>query len=104
MTSVDLNIVLPEIILAIFAMAGLLLGVYGGKDKMTTLLSWASVVLMVVLAAVIGLNGAGTREAFGGMFVDDGFSRFAKVTVLLAGAAVIDMSIPYVEKRDLNRF
>jgi NADH-quinone oxidoreductase subunit N len=104
MTSVDLNIVLPEIILSVFAMAALLVAVYGSKDKMTPILSWASVVLMVVLAAYIGLNGEGTRDAFNGMFVDDGFSRFAKVTILLAAAAIIAMSIPYVEKRDLGRF
>jgi NADH-quinone oxidoreductase subunit N len=104
MTSVDLNIVLPEIILSVFAMAALLFAVYGSKDKMTPILSWASVVLMVVLAAYIGLNGEGTRDAFNGMFVDDGFSRFAKVTILLAAAAIIAMSIPYVEKRDLGRF
>lgn len=104
MTSVDLNIVLPEIILSVFAMAALLFAVYGSKDKMTPVLSWASAILMVLLAGYIGLNGEGTRDAFGGMFVDDSFSRFAKVTILLAAAAIIAMSIPYVEKRDLGRF
>jgi NADH-quinone oxidoreductase subunit N len=30
---------------------------------------------------------AGTRVAFGGMFVDDAFARFAKVVILLSAAA-----------------
>ena len=104
MTSVDLNIVLPELILAVFAMGGLMAGVYGGKDKMTSALTWATAIVMVVLAFIIGWGGEGTRTGFGGMFIDDGFARFAKVVVLLAAAAVLVMSAPYMERRDLNRF
>jgi NADH-quinone oxidoreductase subunit N len=38
------------------------------------------------------VTGQGTRVAFGGMFVDDAFARFAKVTILLSAAAVLLMS------------
>ena len=104
MTSGDLNIILPELILAIFAMGALLFGVYGGKDKTAPMLVFATAALMVALASWIGLNGAGTNIAFGGMFTDDGFARFAKVTVLLSAAAILLMSEPYMAKRDLLRF
>jgi NADH-quinone oxidoreductase subunit N len=36
--------------------------------------------------------------------VDDGFARFAKVTILLSSAAVLLMSESYMAKRDLLRF
>ena len=40
MISADLNIILPEIVLAVFAMLGLLGAVYTGKDKTAGLLVW----------------------------------------------------------------
>jgi NADH-quinone oxidoreductase subunit N len=42
--------------------------------------------------------------AFGGMFHDDAFARFAKVTILLSAAAVLLMSQDYMERRGLLRF
>ncbi len=100
----DLNIILPEIFLSVFAMVGLLVGAYGGKDKWAPLFVWVTSAVLVATAAWIGLQGAGTARAFGGMFVDDGFARFAKVTILLAAAAVLLMSEGYMARRDLLRF
>ena len=100
----DLSIILPEIILAVFAMAALLVGVYGGKDKLAPALLWATSALFLAVAAWIGLQGSGTASAFGGMFVDDAFARFAKVTILLSAAAVLLMSEGYMARRNLLRF
>ncbi len=61
-----------------------MVGVYGGKDRTAPMLVWATSALMVALAAWIGVQSAGSEIAFGGMFIDDGFARFAKVTILLA--------------------
>ncbi|MBT8414836.1 MAG: NADH-quinone oxidoreductase subunit NuoN [Boseongicola sp.] len=100
----DLSVILPEIILSLFAMAGLMVGAYGGKDKTAPMLVWATSALMVALAAWIGVQGGGRAVAFGGMFIDDGFARFAKVTILLAAAAILLMSEGYMQRRDLLRF
>ena len=104
MTSADLNIILPEIILALFAMGGLMAAVYTGKDRVAGLLTWAAAALMLVLGAYIALTGHGDNVAFGGMFNDDGFARFAKVAILLSGAAVLVMSQEYMARRGLLRF
>jgi len=104
MIQADLTIILPEILLALFAMLALLFGVYTGKDKMAPLLTWTTAGVLVLLAAWIGLNGGGNNVAFGGMFHDDAFARFAKVTILLSAAAVLLMSQDYMERRDLLRF
>jgi NADH-quinone oxidoreductase subunit N len=102
--SADLSIILPEIFLSVFAMIGLLVGAYGGKDKLAPLFVWVTSALLVAVAAWIGLQGAGMARAFGGMFVDDAFARFAKVTILLAAAAILLMSEQYMARRDLLRF
>jgi NADH-quinone oxidoreductase subunit N len=104
MTSADLNTVLPEILLALGAMSGLMVGVWGGKDRIAGLLCWATAALMAGLAAYIGLTGFGDNVAFGGMFHDDGFARFAKVAILLSAAGVLVMGQDYMARRGLLRF
>lgn len=100
----DLNIILPEIFLSVFAMVMLLVGAYGAKDKWAPMFVWVTSAVLIATAAWIGFQGAGTARAFGGMFVDDGFARFAKVTILLAAAAILLMSEGYMARRDLLRF
>ena len=102
--SADLNTLLPEIVLAVFAMLGLVGAVYTGKDRVASLLLWITAGIMLALALWIGLNGAGAHMAFGGMYVDDAFSRFAKVLILVSAAAVLLMSEGYMTTRGLLRF
>ncbi len=104
MISDDLSLLLPEIVLAVFAMAALMFGVYSGKDRAMPVITWATAGVFLVLAFWIGVTGPGTHTAFGGMFIDDGFARFAKVVVLLSAAAVLVMSQDYMAKRGLGRF
>ncbi|MEP5732524.1 MAG: NADH-quinone oxidoreductase subunit NuoN [Sulfitobacter sp.] len=100
----DLNIILPEILLSVFALAGLLVAVYTTKDRMGSLLVWATAAVFVVLAIWIGMAGDGVRVAFNGLFIEDGFARFAKVTILLSAAAVLVMSENYMRTRGMLRF
>ena len=104
MTSADFQTLLPEILLSGYAMAALLAAVYTTKDKLAPTLVWASAGLFVALALYIGLAGTGERTVFSGLFTDDPFARFAKVTILLSAAAVLVMSQDYMSRRDLLRF
>ena len=104
MTGVDFQILLPEILLALYAMAALMVGVYGSKDKLTPMLTWATAGLFVALALLISLRDGAGGVAFGGMFVDDAFARFAKVVILVSAAGVLVMSQDYMARRDLGRF
>ena len=104
MIEADLTIILPEILLAVFAMLALVGAVYTEKDKLAPVLVWATSALFVALAIWIGTSGEGTRVAFGGMFLDDAFARFAKVLILLSAAAVLLMSQDYMQRRGLLRF
>lgn len=104
MTPQDFSTVLPEVVLAVYAMAALMFGVYTTKDKVAPLISWATAGLFLALALWIGVGGSGERVAFGGMFIDDPFARFAKVMILVSAAAVLIMSQDYMIRRDLLRF
>lgn len=100
----DLLTLLPEIILALFAMAALLGSVFTGRDRVAVPLTWLTGMVMAVIAVWIIVYGAGGRTAFGGAFIEDGFSRFAKVGILLSAGVVLVMSQDYMQKRGLLRF
>ena len=105
MISADLNVILPEILLALFAILALLGAVYTNKDAAAGVIVWATAIVMTLLAIWIGMTSGGTtRIAFNGLFVEDSFARFAKVTMLLSAAAVLAMSEAYMKKRGLLRF
>lgn len=104
MNYADFSIILPEFVLAVYAMAALLYGVWTGKDAQAGVILWTTVAVLVVLAATLGMAGGLARTGFGGMFIDDAFARFAKIVALLSAAAVLAMSADYLARRGLNRF
>ncbi len=104
MLSSDFATVLPEVVLAAYALVALLVAVYTTKDGLTGALTWATAGLFVAVALYIGLGTTGDRSAFGGMFNDDSFARFAKVAILVSAAAVLLMSQDYMARADLARF
>ena len=104
MITADIATSLPEVVLAGFAIAGLMYGAFGGQDRVAGRLLWATAGLFVALAVWLGLIDSGRQIAFGGMYIDDAFARFAKITILLSAAAVLVMGQPYLQRRDLMRF
>ena len=104
MISADLQIIMPELVLAVYAMLALIVAVYTRKDAMAPLLTWVTAGLFVAIALWMGLYGRGDDAAFYGMFIDDAFARFAKITILLSAAAILLMSEGYMARRNLLRF
>ena len=104
MIAQDLTVILPEIVLAVAAMAGLLGAVYTSHDKMTPALTWGTAGLFLAMALWIGTSGLDARTAFGGLIVDDAFARFSKVVILVSAAAVLVIGHDFVQRQGLDRF
>ncbi|PWJ12492.1 NADH-quinone oxidoreductase subunit NuoN [Jannaschia seohaensis] len=103
MTATDLELILPEILLAVYAMVALIGAVYTTKDALARPLVWVTAAVLVLMAALVGLSddlGAG----FSGMIVKDSFARFAQVTILLSAAIVLVLSADYMERAGLMKF
>ena len=84
---------LPEIILAIGAIAMVLFGAIQ-RERAARVLEGVALILLVV-ALVLVLSGEGKLTTFNGGFVADGFARFMKVLTLIgAGAAILLASAP----------
>jgi NADH-quinone oxidoreductase subunit N len=98
------QILLPEISLSVFAMLALLGAVYGGKDKVSSVVLWATVVIFLLIAIYISFQGAETHTVFGKAFIDDPYSRFLKVVILLSTASVLIMSQEFLKRNSLFKF
>ena len=104
MLSADFNIVLPEAVLAVFAMAALIFGFYSGKENAASRILWATSAVMVAIAIWISTSAPGAYTAFNGAFVDDSFARFCKIIILLSTAAILLMGQEYMLRRTMLRF
>ncbi|WP_417523834.1 NADH-quinone oxidoreductase subunit NuoN [Marinovum sp.] len=104
MIQADLSVILPEIVLSVYAMLALLAAVYTTKDQLAGLLTWITAGVMAALAFYIATSGGTTVVAFHGMFIDDSFARFAKVMILLSAASVLIMSQGYRAARGILKF
>ena len=62
MISADLNVILPEILLALFAILALLGAVYTNKDAAAGVIVWATAIVMTLLAIWIGMTSGGTTR------------------------------------------
>jgi NADH-quinone oxidoreductase subunit N len=99
----DVLVALPEIWLALAAMALLMFGVFR-KEESTDLVNAASVVVLAVAGALVMFGTEGREVAFHGAFVVDGFARLMKVLVLLGSAAAIALSVHFMKAERIERF
>lgn len=104
MISSDINIVLPEILLAVFSMVALMFAVYTKKDDNAPLVTWATAGVMMAIGLWIGFSPMDDRLAFNGAFISDGFSRFAKVVMLFASAIMLLLSQDYLRRNNMFKF
>ncbi|PZR86314.1 MAG: NADH-quinone oxidoreductase subunit NuoN [Stutzerimonas stutzeri] len=93
---------LPEIILALGAIAMVLYGAIQG-ERSTRTLEIAALALFA-LALVLVLRGEGKVVTFNGAFIADGFGRFMKVLTLIGAAAAIVLSADFLRRDGAMRF
>jgi NADH-quinone oxidoreductase subunit N len=94
---------LPEIVLALGAMALLMVGAFRGEQAIRTI-DTAAVLLLVVAGVIVIWLPAGKLVTFDGSFVVDGFARFLKILALIGSAAAILMSTHYLAAQRRQRF
>lgn len=98
----DLMVLLPELILAVGAMALLLTGAVGG-EKSAPAISWGAIALLAA-AGWAALAGPDQAVAFHNAFVSDGFSRFAKLLILGGAAMSILLADEFFSSIKISRF
>src|SRR5215510_3123551 len=105
MTELNLHAALPEIWIALSAMALLLVGAWLGDRAMRLIGLLSIAVMLVAIVALLGIDvSAGPQLAFNGHFVIDKFGVFAKVLALIGSITAVWMSFTYAEREGMARF
>src|SRR5215475_6529497 len=87
--------VMPELVLAVGAMALLILGAYRGQGT-TGLVTALSVCLLIVAGVLELMLPAGKLTTFGGSFIVDDFARFLKILALIGSGATLILSAEFL--------
>ena len=101
--SSDLLTMLPEIVMAAGALLLLLLGVFrqaGGAR----VISQGALLLLLIAALLVMLQPDARSLAFSGSFINDGFSRFVKILILLGSGVTLVMAQGYLHREHMDRF
>jgi NADH-quinone oxidoreductase subunit N len=93
---------LPEIVLALGAMALLMVGVFGGARAISAV-TYGSVVL-ILLAGIAVMVVPAAEGLFEGAFVLDPFARLMKVVALIGSAVAVVMSVGFARAQKFERF
>lgn len=98
-TSASLLMTMPEIVLALGALALMLVAAWGGQS-VTRAVSWTAVAVLIGAGiALIGPTSNG-GDAFDGLYHADAFGAFAKVLIYVAAAVAIIMAPRFFARTD----
>ena len=98
----SLSLSMPELIIAVGALALLMIGVFSGERANSTVTGLA-VALLIAAGAwmfVFGHDGQG----FGTAFVSDPFARFMKLLTLLGSVVTLIMSVGFAKAEKFDKF
>ncbi|KRC82058.1 NADH-quinone oxidoreductase subunit NuoN [Sphingomonas sp. Root241] len=86
--SMQLMMVLPELVLSLGAILLMLVAAWGGQAS-TKLVSWASIAVLIGAGIALAGPASAGGEAFGGLYRPDMFAAFAKALIFFAAAVSI---------------
>lgn len=98
----SMQLAMPEIILAVGALALLMIGVFSGERSAPTVTGLA--VALIIASGLWLVLVPGEGEAFGGAFMLDPFARFMKVVALIGSVTAMIMTVGHARSEQLDRF
>ena len=102
MNARQLLLVLPEIVLALGAMALLMVGAY--RERSVQLVNACAFALLALAAILVYAMAPGKHTAFGGSFVIDDFARVLKILTLIGSAVTIVLARDYLAAERQEKF
>ncbi|MBK5567330.1 NADH-quinone oxidoreductase subunit NuoN [Ensifer sp. 2YAB10] len=98
----SLQLSIPELILAVGAMALLMIGVFAGEKSASTVTGLA--VALLIIAGLWLVLKTGEGSAYGGAFLSDPFAKFMKVLALIGSITALVMTVGHARSAQIDRF
>jgi NADH-quinone oxidoreductase subunit N len=98
-----LGLAVPEIILAVSAMALMMVGTFRRADATRTC-AWLGIASLLLAFFALLAYTPQRSVTFHGQFVADYFAMYMKVLVLIGSALTLVMSLDYIEREGMARF
>ncbi|MEO0544248.1 MAG: NADH-quinone oxidoreductase subunit NuoN [Pseudomonadota bacterium] len=99
----SLAIIVPELMLAVGAMALLMIGAFSSKERANSLVTSLTVALLIAtLAWMVLFDQRG--DAFNGAYVHDAFAFFMKVLTIAGSVIALIMSVGFAREEKFDRF
>ncbi len=99
--TINLNVIMPEIILSVLGMALLLVNVFV-PSKSKGYLAWLSLIGIVGAGCAAATGWGVTLESFSGSVVQDDFATFFKMIFLVAAGLAVLITDQYIEREGCN--
>ena len=103
MTGEQLAPVVPEIFVALAAMALLMIGVFRG-DSGTRSIAWLTVAGLAAAFVLVLAAPSDGKPILTDMFISDPFAVFVKCLILIGSAVAVIMSLGYIHREGMARF
>jgi NADH-quinone oxidoreductase subunit N len=100
----NIDLLMPEFIMAGGGLALLMLGVFLGDSAQRIVSNLAILVMLATIGCIAIPSSDGSLSVFSGAFQVDDFGRFVKVLSLLSAALVLVISQNYIEQKGMGRF
>ncbi len=98
----DLSLILPELILALGAMALLMVGVFSGQGSYRAI-TWSAVGAILLAGIATSATTEIRTTLFGDQFVVDSFGHFMKWLVFIGSALSLIMALDYNRREDIAK-
>jgi NADH-quinone oxidoreductase subunit N len=99
---IDLSLIAPEIVIALFGLGVLVIDVFSGKEGSKKGLGYVSLV-GILIAFFFTLPQVGVvKSGYAGMYVSDGFAVFFKIVFQIIAFLTILISIGYTEREGMS--
>jgi NADH-quinone oxidoreductase subunit N len=95
------SLAVPELVMALSALAILLIGVFQKRDA-TLICTMIALGVMAMTAVLVFSTASGS--AYGGLFISDAFSKYAKLLILGGGALSLMLALDYNALQKISRF
>jgi NADH-quinone oxidoreductase subunit N len=95
---------MPEIFLAVFAMALMMLGVFTTEKRAFKTVNTFTLAGLLATLVLVLIDQNGHAVALNGLFIADSYGTYMKVLVLIGSSVTLLMSERYVRRENMARF